>query len=124
MPNEVKKLVDEYVSLCSKLCQKAEDYTPKNVAQHNKAMGELSQLRQALHASPALAKEVYAGLLTHEDSYVQQSAASDCLSLNIHTKEAVHILKRIKRYGDSMSSMVAKRTLLIWEGKLDPAAPC
>jgi hypothetical protein len=86
-------------------------------------MGELSQLRQALHADPDLAKAVYAILLTHEDGYVQQSAASDCLSLNIHTKEAVHILKRIKRYGDSMSSMAAKRTLLIWEGKLDPAAP-
>ena len=44
----IQKHVDKYVSLCAKLCQKAEDYTPKNVAQHNKAMGELSQLRQAL----------------------------------------------------------------------------
>ena len=117
----IQKYVDEYVSLCTKLCQKAEDYTPKNVAQHNKAMGELSQLRQALHADPDLAKAVYAILLTHEDGYVQQSAASACLSLNIHAKESVRVLKHIKRHGDSMSATAAKRTLLIWEGKLDPS---
>ena len=86
----------EYIMLCSQLCKKAEDYTKIKVRKHNKAIDKLNQIREEMSKDQELTEEVYRILLGCEDSYVQQSAASDCLRLNIHvhTKIALKIIKK------------------------------
>ena len=121
--NNVRSFVDEYILLCTQLCKKADDYTKENVAKHNKAMKKLNVLRKEMYNDIQFAERVYKALLYHPEVYVQQSAATDCLRLNIHTNDSVKILKNICKQGDRMSSMSAKRTLLIWEGKLNPNDP-
>lgn len=121
--NTETKFVERYVSLCSLLCKNESDYTKQKVKIHNKAMAELRSLVDEISADMYLADNIYGKLLHCEESFVQQSAATDCLSLKIHTKQAVKILKRISKYGNRMDAMAAKRTLLIWGGKLDPNDP-
>lgn len=115
----------EYIMLCSQLCKKAEDYTKIKVRKHNKAIDKLNQIREEMSKDQELTEEVYRILLGCEDSYVQKSAASDCLRLNIHvhTKIALKIIKKTIRHGDRMAAMGATRTLKIWKGKLDPNDP-
>ena len=119
----INDCVEEYIMLCSQLCKKAEDYTKEKVARHNVAMKKLNKLKKNMYMVPELAENVYRVLLNCEESYVQQTAATDCLMINIHVDASVKILKRISSCGDRMSAMGAKRTLLIWEGKLSPSDP-
>lgn len=122
--NNVIRLFEDYIKYHSKLCNKREDYySKKNVLIHNKAMRKLIALREEIAADMDTANEVYKLLLSCENIYVQQSAASDCLKLNIHVDQSLQILKDIIENGDRMQSMAAKRMLLIWEGKLDPNSP-
>ena len=109
--------------LCSQFCKEAEDYTKENVANHNKAIKKMNTLKKNIHDNAQLKEAVYGILLSNEDTYVRQSAATDCLLMGIHIDAAVQILKNICKYGDRMSAMGAKRALLIWEGKLDPNDP-
>ena len=115
--------VDEYIVLCSQLCKKAEDYTKEKVSMHNSAMRRLNKLKKSMYVDNELTKDVYRVLLDCKDTYVQQTAATDCLRLNIYIDLSVSILKKICRYGDRTSAMGARRTLLIWEGKLNPSDP-
>lgn len=46
-------------------------------------------------------------------------AATECLSIKIHTKCALRILKEISKKGSRMSAMESKRTLLIWNRKIN-----
>ena len=123
MNTKIANYADEYIVLCSQLCQKAEDYTKEKVAEHNRAMKKLSKLKNDMYKDLRLTESVYSTLLSNEDAYVQQTAATDCLLLNIHVGTSVKILKKVYRCGDRMSAMGAKRTLLIWEGKLSPDEP-
>lgn len=121
--NTETAMVEKYISLCSLQCRNESDYTKKKVKIHNKAVTELRRLVEDICADAQIARNVYERLLHSEDAFVQQSAATDCLTLNIHTGQAVKILKHISKYGNRMDSMTAKRTLLVWSGKLDPNAP-
>lgn len=47
------------------------------------------------------------------------AAATECLSIKIHTKCALRILKEISKKGSRMSAMASKRTLLIWNRKIN-----
>lgn len=123
MNNELSKIIEKYIFLCSQMCKCADDYTKEKVAKHNKAMKALIQLKKKLHADANLTEQVYAVLLKSKDIYVRQSAATECLSLNIYTEESAKILKEICLQGNRMAAMGARRTLLIWEGKLDPNDP-
>ena len=123
MKLKTNNYVDEYIMLCSQLCKKAEDYTKEKVAKHNIAMRKLTKLKEGMYIDDQLTENVYSILLNCEDGYVQQTAATDCLLLNIHVDTSVEILKKISRGGNRMSAMGAKRTLLIWEGKLSPSDP-
>lgn len=114
---------EKYVYLCSLMCKKAEDYTKEKVATNNKAVKRFVKLRKTIQIDLALSREVYDILLQSNDVYVRQSAATDCLSLNIHVKRAVKILKHISRSSDTMTAMGAKRALLMWQGKLDNSSP-
>ena len=115
--------VQTYVNLCSLLCKEPEDYSPENVIVHNQAMKELLRLTESLQKDMLLALDVYAALLEHEDIYVRHAAATDCLSLNIHIKRAVRVLKIICWTGSKSSKMAAKRVLKIWRKKLTPDQP-
>ena len=115
--------VDEYILLCSRLCKKAEDYTKEKVARHNTAMRRINKLKKSMYMDFELTEEVYKVLLNCEDPYVQQAAATDCLSLNIYVDASLKILKRISLCGDRMSAMGAQRVLLIWAEKLNPNDP-
>ena len=115
--------VDEYIILCSQLCKKAEDYTKEKVAKHNMAMKKIEKLKKHMYLDAQLTESVYSILLNCKDPYVQQTAATDCLLLKIHVDASVKILKSISRCGDRMSAMEAKRTLLIWKGKINPSDP-
>lgn len=123
MKSKTNSYVDEYIMHCSELCKKVEDYTKEKVAQNNRAVKKLNKLRENMHMDIELTKEVYKILLNYEDIHIQQSAATDCLRLNIYTNTSVKILKSISQSGDRMSAMGAERTLLIWEGKLSPDKP-
>ncbi len=121
--NKMIEFFDEYVKYVSQLCKKQEDYTKEKVAKHNKAVKNLLILKKQIKADKIIANEVYDLLLCYDDTNVQQSAATDCLSLNIHIDKSLQILKNVSKNGDTMSSMSAKRTLLIWEGRLNPNSP-
>jgi len=121
--SKVDHYVDEYIMLCAQMCKKAEDYTKEKVAVHNKAVQKMHTLQENMRVDPQFAERVYSVLLNSDDAYVQQSAATACLFSNIHIRTAVKILKRIRRRGDRMSAMAAKRNLLIWKGKLSPDEP-
>lgn len=122
--NNVIRLFDDYIKYHSRLCNEMEDYYSKRkVLVHNKAMRKLIALREEIAADMDAANEVYKLLLSYENMYVQQSAASDCLNLNILVDQSLQILKDRIKNGDRMHSMAAKRVLLIWEGKLDPNSP-
>ena len=123
MKYDLNYCVDEYIALCSRLCRKPEDYTKEKVAMHNKCMKKLNALKKDMYTDVQLTECVYSVLLNHKDIYVQQSAATDCLTLNIHISKAIGILKWIIQHGDRMSAMGAKRTLLIWEGKIRASDP-
>lgn len=117
------KYVEYYIKLDSQLCKKKEDYIKEKVAKHNKAMKKLLALKEQIKADKYIAEQVYCLLLCCNDTHVRQSAATDCLSLNIHIEESLQILKDICKNGDRMAAMGAERTLLIWEGKLNPNSP-
>lgn len=119
----IDNCVDKYVILCSQLCKTEEDYTKEKVSKHNIAMRKINKLKKSMYANPQLAEGVYGILLKCEDIYIQQTAATDCLLLKIHIDESIKILKRISKCSNRMLSMGAKRTLLIWEGKLNPYDP-
>ena len=123
MKSNTNNYVDKYIMLCSQLCKTVEDYTNKKVAKHNRAVKKLIKLKEQMYADDELTEKVYKILLSYEDTHVQQSAATDCLRLNIYTYTSVKILKSIIQNGDRMSAMGAERTLLIWEGKLSPDKP-
>lgn len=123
MKLKTNNYVKEYIMLCSQMCKMPEDYTKENVKRHNIAMRKLNKLKESIHIDNELTENVYRILLECEDAYVQQTAATDCLQLNIYVDDSVEILKKISRCGDKMSAMGAKRTLLIWEGKLNPRDP-
>ena len=123
MNKELSKFVDEYIALCGQLCQKAEDYTRENVATHNRAVKKLNSLKERAHADLNFAEKMYHALLTHNDMYVRQDAATECLFLDIHVATSLEILKKISRGKERMAAMGAKRTLLIWKGKLNPNDP-
>ena len=123
MNKDLNKFVDEYIALCGQLCQKAEDYTRENVVTHNRAVKKLNSLKERAHVDRDFAEKMYHALLTHNDMYVRQDAATECLFLNIHIATSLEILKKISRGKERMAAMGAKRTLLIWEGKLDPRDP-
>ena len=118
-----EKLIDQYIGLCDLMCKEESDYTSEKVKLHNKAMKQMQILTQKLSADIDLANKVYAVLLQHEDRFIQQSAATECLSIKIHTKRALCILKEISRKENRMAAMAAKRTLLIWKGKINPHDP-
>ena len=120
---KVDDYVNEYVKLCSQLCKKEEDYTKENILLHNKAMKRLIKLKEKMYLDSQITSDVYDKLLCSNDPYIKQDAATECLSLRIHTDASLAILKEIVRSGERMSAMSAKRTLLIWEGKLDPDSP-
>lgn len=119
----MNRYVDEYVLLCGQLCMTADDYTKQNVKRHNQAMTKMMRLTEQLRDDIPVAVVVYGELLNYENLFVKQCAASDCLSLGIHTDQAVKVLKMICRKGEKMAAMAAKRSLEIWKGKLDPNAP-
>jgi hypothetical protein len=119
----MNRYLDAYVMLCGQLCKTADDYTKQNVKRHNQAMTELMRLSEQLCDAMPLAMAVYSELLKHTDLHVKHCAASDCLRIGIHTHQAVKVLKMICRRGDRMAAMAAKRSLEIWNGKLNPNAP-
>jgi predicted nucleic acid-binding OB-fold protein len=121
--NIEEKLIEEYIRLCNLMCKEASDYTNEKVKVHNNAMKQMQSLTQTLRADMDLASKVYAVLLEHEDCFIRQSAATECLSIKIHTKHAISILKEIGKKGNKMAAMAAKRTLLIYKGKMNPDAP-
>lgn len=123
MMNNEEKLIERYVHLCKLMCREASDYTEERVKIHNRAMKEMQDLTETIRSDMSMANKVYAALLEHGDSLVQQSAATECLSLKIHMKPALTVLKRISRKGNRMAAMAAKRTLLIWKGRLNPNDP-
>ena len=123
MNSDLNNYINEYIILCSQLCKHAGDYTKENVARHNNAMKKLCTLKEQLYVDPQLTESVYSALLKSEDTHVQQSAATDCLSLNILINDSVKILRKISRCGNKMSALTAKRALLIHEGKLSPNDP-
>ena len=123
MKSNTNNYVDKYIMLCSQLCKTVEDYANVKVAKHNRAVKKLIKLKEQMYADDELTEKVYKILLSYEDTHVQQSAATDCLRLNIYTNTSVKILKSIIQNGDRMSAMGAERTLLIWEGKLSPDKP-
>ena len=118
-----EEIIDEYVELCSHMCKTADDYTPEKVAENNKVMRRKNELIHSFYTSEVIAKEVYGKLLDHPDAFVRQCAATDCLFQVIHVERALRILKDIRRHGDRMSAMAAKRTILVWKGKLNPDEP-
>ena len=119
----MKRYIDEYVLLCGQLCKAADDYTKQKVKQHNQAMLKLLQLTEELCDDMPMAMEVYDELLKHEDLHIKHYAASDCLRIGIHTRQAVKVLKMVCRKGNRIAAMAAKRSLAIWKGKLDPNEP-
>ena len=119
----MKQYIDEYVSLCGQMCKSAEDYTNQNVKRHNHAMKDMLRLVDQLHKDTQLLLSVYNELLKHEDMFVKHCAAADCLRFGVHTDQAVKVLKMVCRKGDRMEAFAAKRSLKIWEGKLDPNDP-
>ena len=121
--NEETVLVEKYINLCSLLCKDEEDYSRDRIKIHNKAMAELKRLADEIGADMPLAAKVYETLLYSQDAFIQQSAATDCLQLKIHINQAIKTLKRIQKNGGRMAAMTAKRTLLIWNGKLNPDDP-
>lgn len=121
--NNEEKLIQKYISLCDLMCKEDADYTTQKVRTHNQAMKKMQSLTRNLSSDISLADNVYAVLLRHEDSFIQQSAATECLSLNIHIEDALSILKQISKKGNRMAAMAAKRTLLIWNGQLNPNDP-
>lgn len=123
MNKDLNKFVDEYIALCGQLCQKAEDYTKENIVTHNRAIKKLNTLKERAHADRDFAEKMYLALLTYNDMYVRQDAATECLFLGIHIATSRKILKEISRGKERMAAMGAKRTLLIWEGKLNPMDP-
>ena len=118
-----EEIIDEYVELCSHISKTADDYTKETVAENNKAMRRMNELTQKLNSDKNVANEVYGVLLDHADTHVRQCAATDCLFQIIHVERALKILKDIRRHGDKMSAMAAKRTILIWKGQLNPDDP-
>lgn len=123
MNNDLNEFVDEYIALCGQLCKKAEDYTRENVVTHNRAIKKLNALKDRAHADRYFAETMYHALLSQNDMYVRQDAATECLLLNIHISTSLEILKEISQGRDKTAALVAKRTLLIWEGKLNPNDP-
>ena len=123
MNKDLNVFVDEYIALCGQLCKKAEDYTRENVVMHNRAIKKLYSLKKRAHADRDFAEIMYHALLTHNDMYVQQDAATECLFLDIHIATSLKILREISRGREKKAAMGAKRTLLIWERKLNPSDP-
>lgn len=123
MNNDLNVFVNEYITLCGQLCKNIEDYTKENVVKHNMAIKKLNSLKERAHADSDFAKKLYHTLLTNNDMYVQQDAATECLFLDIHIATSLKILKKISQGKEKMAAMRAKRTLLIWEGKLNPSDP-
>jgi len=120
---DVQVIVDQYIRLCSQLCQKPSDYTKENVRKHNKAMRELLRLTDKIKRSPEIMGAVFSVLLNQSDAYVRQNAATTCLNMGIHTAKAVGILEQISKSKDRMAAMGAQRTLRIWKGELDANSP-
>lgn len=123
MNKDLNVFVNEYIALCGQLCKKAEDYTRENVVKHNRAIKKLNSLKKRAHADCDFTEKMYHTLLTYNDMYVQQDAATECLFLGIHIATSLEILKKISRGRERMAAMGAKRALLIWEGKLNPSDP-
>ncbi len=121
--NTEEKLIEKYINLCDMMCKEELDYTKEKVKIHNNAMRKMQNLTKGLRSDILLANKVYAVLLQNKDSFIQQSVATECLSLKIHIEASLSILKNISRKGSRMAAMAAKRTLLIWDGKIDPNDP-
>jgi len=115
--------IKKYISLRSKVCVKPEDYTKSKIKTHNKAVLELISLVNEIRKNNDLSEEVFSVLLDNEDIYIQQSAATDCLNLNLHVIKAIEILERVKKKGDRMAAMGAERTLKVWRGEIKSDKP-
>ena len=111
----LEKYVDDYILLCSKLCKDSNDYNRSKVQQNNRAYKKLTRLKLEISKDIATALNVYSILLNDQNVFIQQSAATDCLKLNIHIEESVHVLRNISHSTDRMRAISAKRTLLVWE---------
>ena len=118
-----EEYVEKYISLCSMLCKSPDDYNKNKVNNHNKAIRKLITLREELSKNDILSYKVYSILLENADIYIRQSAATECLNLNIHIEKSEQLLEYIIQKGERMASMGAERTLKIWRGEIKPTDP-
>ena len=123
MSVEKQTCISRYIQLCSSMCKVAQDYTKEKVKKHNTAMKNLSKLKEDICVDRELMLAVYDALLNNSDDYVRQAAATDCLEYKIFEIRSVNILKQICKNKNQMMAMGAKRTLLIWKGKISPKDP-
>ena len=116
-------LAARYMEISSQLCKKPSDYTKEHIRRHNRAMKERMGLAETIAGNLTLAQQVYRILLSQNDLYIRQSAATDCLNLGIHTVQSVEILTEISGSQNRMAAMGAQRALAVWRGEISASEP-
>lgn len=103
----MKNYYDLFVSLSQAQCLKNDYGNKKSIAKSNAAHKKMDMLQKEMqeHYQEGIALS----LLHHSDERVKINAASLCLKMNVHTGDAMNVLREIQEHSvDPTLRMTAK----------------